>query len=87
MVEGGYLYRNTSSDEGSDAQWRWQQVAEAPLVQDGYDYTWTVPIGTSTMDTSNYLVQVQGYGPMANVFHTNPCHDDIHGARVTTYCA
>jgi hypothetical protein len=59
-------------------------MAEAPLVQNGYDYTWTVPIGTSTVDTTNYIIQVQGYGPMANVFQ--PCPQYLGTARVPTYC-
>lgn len=86
MIEGGYLYRYTGSDKGeADAQWKWTQVAEAPLVQSGYDYTWTAPIGTSTMDTSNYLIQVQGYGPMANVYQ--PCVESTGGIATVAYCA
>jgi len=86
MIEGGYLYHYADSDTFQvNAQWRWTQLAEAPLVQDGYDYTWTAPIGTSSFNTTNYIIQVQGYGPMADVFQ--PCLEYMGGAPVTSYCA
>lgn len=90
MVEGEYLYHYTGSGGSAafeNAKWTWTQLAEAPLVQSGYEYTWTVPMGTSTMNTSHFLIQVQGYGPMANVFQPCPWGTAwAADAKVTAYC-
>lgn len=79
MIEGGTLYEYTGAPDPNtgNSPWVWTWRAEVPFVQTGYDYTWTVPIGTSTVDPSKFMLQVQGYGPMANVF--NKCPLDIGG--------
>lgn len=85
MVEGGTLYKYS----GSGATWSWTWVAEVSLVQAVYDYTWVAPIGLSTISTHNYILQVQGYGPMANVF--NPCPEfgveTPSFSKAATYCS
>lgn len=43
-----------------------------PVVQDGYDWTWTLPLGTAEISPKQYIVQVQGYGPRANVHNKCP---------------
>jgi hypothetical protein len=63
-----------------NSPWVWTWRAEVPFVQSGYDYTWTVPIGTSTVDPSKFMLQVQGYGPMANVYNTCPPLNDVRTA-------
>jgi len=85
MVEGGTLYKYS----GSGANWSWTWVAEVSLVQTGYDYVWNVPLGLSTISTHNFILQVQGYGPMANVFH--PCPEfgveSVSFSKAATYCS
>jgi hypothetical protein len=39
-------------------------------VQDGYDWKWTVPLNDQNMDPKKHLVQVAGYGPKFNVYHS-----------------
>lgn len=43
-----------------------------PIVQNGYDWTWTLPLGTADISPEKYIVQVQGYGPRANVYGKCP---------------
>ena len=69
MVEGGTLYRFSGTQAATEnAPWSWAWAAEVSIVQSRYDYTWTIPIGSSTTNVDNFFVQLQGYGPMANVF-------------------
>jgi hypothetical protein len=74
MIEGGTLYEYTGKQDPitGNSPWVWTWRAEVPFVQSGYDYTWTVPIGISTVDPSKFMLQVQGYGPTANVYNTCP---------------
>jgi hypothetical protein len=74
MIEGGTLYRysGTMDEATGNMPWSWKWQAEVGIVQDGYDWTWTVPIGTDTIDVKKYLVQVQGYGPRANAYSHCP---------------
>jgi hypothetical protein len=54
-------------------QWQWEVTAEhVDVKRDGYTYTWNVPIGRSTFDTSKFAVQVEGYGPRTTVFESTP---------------
>ncbi|TVY84131.1 hypothetical protein LSUE1_G002188 [Lachnellula suecica] len=50
MIEGETLYQYSGVVGGStqNAPWSWTQLGPVPVVQSGYTYTWTVPIGTST---------------------------------------
>jgi hypothetical protein len=82
MIEGGTLYEYTGKQDPVTglSPWVWTWRAEVPFVQSGYDYTWTVPIGTSTVDPSKFMLQVQGYGPMANVYNTCPPLNDVRTA-------
>lgn len=89
VIEGGTLYQyNGKHADGENAPWVWKWLAEVPIVQEGYDFTFDMPMGTSTIDTTHYLVQVQGYGPMANVLHY--CPSDWGAgkpySKVDTYC-
>ncbi|KAL2816080.1 hypothetical protein BJX63DRAFT_430372 [Aspergillus granulosus] len=34
-----------------------------------YTYTWTIPLGTSTINSGKFVVQAQGYNPLTNVFY------------------
>jgi hypothetical protein len=73
MVEGEtlYAYNGQVSSGTQNAPWAWKSLGSVTIQQTGYTWTWTVPIGTSTTDTSKFVIQVQGYGPAGNVF--KPC--------------
>lgn len=88
MVEGGTLYEYTGTPDKTtgNAPWSWTWRAEVPFVQSGYDYTWTVPIGTSKVDPSKFMIQVQGYGPKANVYHKCPFFDGRDKNDISEYC-
>jgi hypothetical protein len=88
MIEGGTLYRYSGEiDQATqNMPWKWTWQAEVQIVQDGYDWTWTAPIGTSTVDVNKYLVQVQGYGPKANVYHECPGVMATGGVYAADYC-
>jgi len=70
MIEGGTLYSYSGKQDAKSGNmpWSWKWEAEVKIVQDGYDWTWTVPIGSSAIDVNKYLIQVQGYGPRANAY-------------------
>jgi hypothetical protein len=72
MVEDDTFYKYSGSLESNgDLPWEWTELDSVTVVQSAYEFTWTVPIGTSTINTSNFVIQVQGYNPFLNVFH--PC--------------
>jgi hypothetical protein len=91
LVEGGTLYKYSGSptrdfDGNLAMPWSWSWQAEVPIVQDGYDWTWTVPIGKDTVKPSQFIVQVQGYGPTFNVFHGSACGALIDATEKGVYC-
>ncbi|HEX7304938.1 spherulation-specific family 4 protein [Lentzea sp.] len=73
MVEGTTLfkYSGTVPDGTTNVPWSWTSVGSAPVSINGHTHTWTVPIGTSAIDTKNLVIQAEGYGPTTNVF--TPC--------------
>jgi hypothetical protein len=86
MIEGGTLYEYTGKpDANGNSPWTWTWRGEVPFVQRGYSYKWTAPIGTSTVDPSSFMIQVQGYGPMANVYKKCPLAYVDKGGR-SEYC-
>jgi hypothetical protein len=52
--------------------WTWTYMDAVPVVQDRYDWTWTLPLGTADFSPEKYIVQLQGYGPRANVYKKCP---------------
>ncbi|PWY96628.1 fibronectin type III domain protein [Aspergillus sclerotioniger CBS 115572] len=74
MVEGSALYQYTGAnltDGQTNYPWTWTSINTAPVSRNGYTYTWTLPIGSSTTDPNYFVVEAQGYNPITNVFH--PC--------------
>ncbi|KAG2019298.1 hypothetical protein GB937_005212 [Aspergillus fischeri] len=74
MVENEVLYKYSGANltEGqTNYPWAWSSKGAAPVKRDGYTFTWTLPVGTNTTDSSYFSVQAQGYGSLTNVFH--PC--------------
>ncbi|PYI01181.1 hypothetical protein BO78DRAFT_436345 [Aspergillus sclerotiicarbonarius CBS 121057] len=86
MVEGTTLYSyNGVLPAGSTAPpWSWAVVSTITLDVSGYTYKWTLPLGTSTVDTSKFVVQAQGYNPLTNVFEPDPTAYDCKGSSMCT---
>ncbi|KAK0110178.1 hypothetical protein ONS95_002829 [Cadophora gregata] len=72
LVDDKRLYKYTGVIEpGKDAPYSWDQIDDAQFQQIGSRYTWKLPIGSSTVDTSKWVLQTDGHGSSVNVFH--PC--------------
>ncbi|THC88424.1 hypothetical protein EYZ11_012126 [Aspergillus tanneri] len=86
MVEGTMLYKYSGTlPEGSTAPpWAWSVVGPITLDIKDYTYKWTLPLGTSTIDTSKFVVQAQGYNPLTNVFEPDPSAYDCKGSSMCT---
>lgn len=86
MVEGTTLYKYSGVlPEGSTAPpWSWSVVGPITLDITGYTYKWTLPLGTSTIDTSKFVIQAQGYNPLTNVFEPDPNDYDCKGSSMCT---
>jgi hypothetical protein len=74
MVEDGKLHKYTGVPDSTTGYmpWSWTYMDAVPVVQAGYDWTWTLPLGTADISPKKYIVQVQGYGPRANVYGKCP---------------
>jgi hypothetical protein len=86
MVEGTTLYKYSGTlPEGSTAPpWSWSSVGPITLEITDYTYKWTLPIGTSTVDTGKFVIQAQGYNPLTNVFQPDPTAYDCKGSSMCT---
>ncbi|KAL3451137.1 Spherulation-specific family 4-domain-containing protein [Aspergillus insuetus] len=86
MVEGTTLYKysGTLPEESTAPPWSWTSMGTITLDITGYTYKWTLPIGTSTIDTSKFVVQAQGYNPLINVFEPDPGAYDCKGSSMCT---
>ncbi|KAJ5273499.1 hypothetical protein N7478_008624 [Penicillium angulare] len=74
MVEGTTLYEYTGTvPAGSTSPpWSWSSIGTITLSNTGDAYTWTLPLGTSTTDTTKFVIQAQGYNPLVTVFSPDP---------------
>ncbi|RAH50969.1 uncharacterized protein BO95DRAFT_438227 [Aspergillus brunneoviolaceus CBS 621.78] len=86
MVDGTALYRYDGVFvTGSTAPpWSWEVIDTVTLDISGYTYTWNLPLGTSAVDTSKFVVQAQGYNPMINAFEPDPSDYDCKGSSMCT---
>ncbi|KAL3479399.1 Spherulation-specific family 4-domain-containing protein [Aspergillus californicus] len=86
MVEGTTLYKYSGTLlEGSTAPpWSWTSMGSITLEITDYTYKWTLPIGTSIVDTSKFVIQAQGYNPLINVFQPDPGAYDCKGSSMCT---
>ncbi len=86
MVEGTTLfkYSGVTPPGFTNAPWSWTSIGTVPVDVTGYTYTWNLPIGTSTTDTSKFVVQTQGYGPSTNAFQPDPSDYDCKGSILCT---
>lgn len=87
LIEGEKFFKyNGKKAEKEDAPWAWELVKDmgdggfgGPKRQ-GYTYSWTIPIGSSTIDTTRIVVQGQGIGPYTNIFTPEPQGYDCDGS-------
>lgn len=87
MVQDGNLYRynGTITNPQDNIPWAWSLVGPVPITRTGYTYSWVAPIGSSTMDTTSFVIHAQGHGPTANVF--SPCPKAGERQDAGVFCA
>lgn len=68
FYSGFYKYSGAYVEGGGNADWTWTPQGTAPQFQNGYTYTWNVPLGSTDALPDDYVVQGQGYAPIQNVF-------------------
>lgn len=89
MIQGENLYRynGTTSDAATgDLPWAWALDGAVAVTRTDYTYSWMAPIGTSTMDTTSFVVQAQGHGH--GVYAFSPCPDkDREWSGPDIFCA
>ncbi|KAJ5423592.1 hypothetical protein N7491_008808 [Penicillium cf. griseofulvum] len=85
MVEGTTLYKYSGTvPEGSTAPpWAWTSMGTITLETTDYTNTWTLPIGTDTIDTKKFVIQAQGYNPLVNVIQPDP---DAYSCKGSSMC-
>ncbi|KAK9559984.1 hypothetical protein V6Z77_005618 [Aspergillus fumigatus] len=89
MVENEVMYEYSGAKltEGqTNYPWAWSSKGAAPVKRNGYTFTWTLPVGTDTTDSSYFSVQAQGYGPLTNVFHPCPSEWDDGKPSAGAFC-
>jgi hypothetical protein len=79
-----YSYSGTIPAGSTNAPWAWSSIGTITLDITGYTYTWTLPLGTSTVDTSKFLVEAEGYNPYTTVFSPDPTDYDCKGSTLCT---
>lgn len=88
MIQGDNLYRykgTTSDTDTGGSTWAWALDGAVAVSRSGYTYIWVAPIGTSTMDTTSFVVQAQGHGPAA--YALSPCPEDREWSGPDVFCA
>ncbi|KAK6212849.1 hypothetical protein LQW54_004939 [Pestalotiopsis sp. IQ-011] len=89
MVESGIIYKyaddylNQVGTTIPVPSWSWTSVGPVTVTQDKYNYTFDIPLDTSTLGSNLAIViQTQGYGPLLNYMTPCPLF-----ATDDTYCA
>ena len=84
MIEGTSLYNYTGTVvQGSTTPpWAWTLMSAITLDITGYTYTWTLPIGTLTTDTSKFVIQTQGYNALGNFVEPDASDYDCEGSTM-----
>ncbi|CAG8882975.1 unnamed protein product [Penicillium egyptiacum] len=82
MVEDTTLYKYTGTvPAGSTAPpWSWSSIGTVTLDITDYTYTWTLPLGTATIDTSKFVIQTEGYNPTESYAVPTPDDYDCEGS-------
>ncbi|KAF4551336.1 Hypothetical protein D9617_14g077940 [Elsinoe fawcettii] len=67
FYSGFYKYSGTYIEGGGNADWAWTPQGTASQFQNGYTYTWNVPLGGTDALPDDYVIQGQGYAPAAKL--------------------
>lgn len=95
LIEGEAAYSYTGKERDNETTfWPWSWEPIAPISSENsngqnievgrtgkYHYVWRLPVGTSTMDTSNIVVQGEGINTRTDVFLPCPCHWKFAGIK------
>lgn len=83
MIEGSTSYKYNASAPSPQGDWPWQWYETSKKDNDGnnmvvtrhgYRYRWELPISaTNKINTSNIIVQGEGFSPRVDVFRPCPC--------------
>ncbi|KAJ6038212.1 uncharacterized protein N7446_005026 [Penicillium canescens] len=84
MVEGTTIYKYSGTlPKGSTAPpWAWTSMSTITLDITDYTYTWTLPLGTLTTDTSKFVIQTQGYNVQGNFVEPDASDYDCEGSTM-----
>lgn len=85
MVEGTTLYKYSGVVPAGtvNVPFSWTEVATVQVpVTNRYTYTWPLPLGTSTVDPSKFIVQGQGYNAFTNIFEPDADYYDCKGSSL-----
>ncbi|KAE9964378.1 hypothetical protein EG328_010498 [Venturia inaequalis] len=90
MIEGDIFYKYSGKERDPKTKfWPFTWTPSDRLNEEGknvkveqnkFHYTWSLPIGIETVDTSNFLIEGEGISPKTNVFRSCPCHWKTPGA-------
>jgi hypothetical protein len=59
--------------------WSWTKVGAIEVSQSGYTFKWTVPLGSSTLNTEELLFQTEGCSDTNNISWYCPADIDAQG--------
>lgn len=85
LVENDVFYKyNGTTRDPKTKNWPFKWAPASQLNDEGrnlkidregqFHYTWYLPIGTSTIDTNNLVIEAEGINPKTDVLLSCPCH-------------
>ncbi|KAJ6080564.1 hypothetical protein N7499_005438 [Penicillium canescens] len=92
-----YLWDSVGCDFDTDPGWSvnfkvdkyvcthymaWTSMSTITLDITDYTYTWTLPLGTLTTDTSKFVIQTQGYNVQGNFVEPDASDYDCEGSTM-----
>lgn len=100
MVENEVFYKYSGTERDPKTKlWPFKWTPSGQLNNEGkntkidrkgFHYTWFLPIGTSTIDTNNLVIEGEGDSPKTDSFLACPCHwkapDAVKKDGSTKYC-
>ncbi|KAL1853996.1 hypothetical protein Daus18300_011586 [Diaporthe australafricana] len=86
-AEGTNMYRFSGHFDNTSGvlTWAWTLVGSVSVDQTGFTYTWVLPVGLSTMDTTSFVIETRGYELAADVFM--PCPTSWGEGTGGSFCA
>jgi hypothetical protein len=89
LIENEVLYKYNAPKQPREknAEWLWDRIyygEKLKVTQDWYDFTWEIPMGTSTFDINRFVIDAAGYSKGAKAFHPRP--DEFNCKDVSSLC-